>query len=107
TKLGIAAMPMLSIGGKQTAYGNSMQRRPRGSTSSVVELLGLAVNVVGAEIGRRVLRQHLLGAIGLLHRVFFLAIGKRFLGQRQRRHAHLVVAAKIGRASCRAGWAWL
>src|SRR6185295_10144489 len=54
-----------------------VQRRP---AASIVEILRLAVNVLGAEIGWRVLRQQLLGAIGLLRGVLFLAVGKRFLG---------------------------
>src|SRR6266550_4609039 len=54
------------------------RRRPAGS---IIEILRLAVNILGAEIGRRALRQQLLGAIGLLRGVLFLAVGERFLGQ--------------------------
>ena len=55
-----------------------VQRRPAGS---IVEILRLAVNILGAGIGRRILRQQLLGAIGLLRGVLFFAVGERFLGQ--------------------------
>src|SRR5436309_3167062 len=50
-----------------------VQRRPAGS---IVEILRLAVNILGAGIGRRILRQQLLGAIGLLRGVLFLAVGE-------------------------------
>src|SRR5438045_6517632 len=55
-----------------------VQRRPAGS---IIEILRLAVNILGAGIGWRVLRQQLLRAIGLLRGVFFHAVGERFFGQ--------------------------
>src|SRR6266496_3237000 len=51
------------------------------AAGSLVETFRLAVDVLGAEIGRGVLGQRLLGAIGLLDRVLLLAVGERFLGQ--------------------------
>src|SRR5436305_722793 len=65
----------------------------RGPAGSIVEILRLAVNILGAGIGRRILRQQLLRAIGLLRGVLFLAVRERFLSQRQCRQAHLIVAA--------------
>src|SRR5438128_5616130 len=48
---------------------------------SIVEVLRLAVNILGAGKRRRGAHQQLLGPGGLLHGVFFLAVGKRLLGQ--------------------------
>src|SRR2546421_1769197 len=53
----------------------------RGPAGSIVEILRLAVNILGAGIGWRILGQQLLGAIGLLGGVLFLAVGERLLGQ--------------------------
>ena len=48
---------------------------------SIVEVLRLAVNILGAGKRRRGAHQQLLGPGGLLHGVVLLAVGKRLLGQ--------------------------
>src|SRR5437899_1464265 len=59
---------------------------------SIVEALRLAVDILGACVRCGVPGQQLLCPGGLLHRILFLAVGQRFLGQRQGGHPHLIVA---------------
>src|SRR5207245_8921278 len=50
-------------------------RSARRGRQSIVEVLRLAVNILGAGIGAGVAGEQLLGSGGLLHCVFFLAVG--------------------------------
>src|SRR5437868_3163767 len=59
--------------------GSCRESGPR--PGSLVEMLRLAADVLGAGIVWGVLGQRLLGATGLLHRVLLLAVGERLLGQ--------------------------
>src|ERR1700687_1312888 len=71
--------------------GLLLEKRPR--PGSLVEMLRLVVDVLGAEIGRGVLGQRLLGPGGLLHRVLLPAGGERLRARRRGRRAARGVAA--------------
>ena len=71
---------------------------PRGKAQiNHAALFRLPVDILRPIVGSRILRQQRLGPVGLLLRDFLLAGRETLFGQRQGRHAHLIVPSVGGR----------
>src|SRR5947207_7228109 len=90
------ARATLTMDGRMTAPGK-IKSKYGSRFPSVVSLFRLPVDILRPIVGSRILRQQRLGPVGLLLRDFLLACRETLFGQRQGRHAHLIVPSLGGR----------